>query len=580
MTTLFRLVRALLALLPAWLYGLRLSRRARRAKAIGSLRLNGTLREEVAPRRFSSDEGPPLFSLLRQLRLAGEDASVRGVSLRVGSLAGGWAQIEELRQQVEELRRKGRTVFAYLDRPGHAELFLASACDHVTVAPMASVELVGLRAEVSFFKGTLAKAGVTPHFEAAGEYKSYGETFTRESMSPEAREALDLVLGDIHDGFVAGLAAGRDLTPSRVQELVDGGPYSAEEALEAGLLDAIEYPDAWRRSMRRALGDVVPEPGEPKTGATSRKERHQLVKLGRWLRPNQHLQSLKRAISPKKAVVVLPLEGSIVDGDGPYAPAGRIAPRPTTSILRALRRDEGVGAVVLRISSPGGSGLASDMMWRELKRLARVKPLVVSMGNVAASGGYYLAMAGDEVIADPLTITGSIGVVAGKFDIGELLEKLGIKRDVLSYGKNSGMNSLTRGWTESERERLRAHIEHFYEAFVGKAAACRGVEYDELAKHAEGRIWTGSQALERGLVDGLGTTWDAVRRAAVRAKLGADYDVWLAAPQRPGLLARLRQLPLAGEMRAMARLEEQMGLDLWPVRDGVQARLPYGLTIK
>lgn len=581
MSTLFRLLRALLALLPASFLSWRLRRRSSRSKVIASMRLSGALREQSGSlRSMGGDDSTPLFQLLQLVRLAGEDAAVRGLALRIGGLEGGWAQLQELREEIDTLRRHGRTVFAYLDRPSHSELFLASACDHITIAPLASLDVVGLRAEVTFVRGALEKAGVTPHFEHAGNYKSYGEMFTRDSMSDEHRESLDMVLRGVHEGFLDAVARGRSLDLERVQELVDGGPYSAEEAQEHGLVDDVLYPDAWRRLMRRTLGDVVPEPEESKEGATPKRQRHQLVPLGRFLRPNLMYRRLRRAISPKKAVVVLALDGSIVDSDAPYAPMGRIAARPTTSILKALRQDDRVAAVVLRIDSPGGSGLASDMMWRELKRLSAKKPLVASMGNVAASGGYYLAMAGDEVLADPLTITGSIGVVAGKFEVSELLEKVGVRRDVLSYGANSGMNSLTTGWTAPERERLREHIEMFYAAFVGKAAECRGVEVEELAPHAEGRIWTGTQALERGLIDALGSTQDAVRRAAVRAKLGADYDVWLAEMARPSLLSRLRQLPLTMERRLLSRLEERLQVDLWAPRDGIQARLPFGLRIR
>lgn len=579
MAFLFRFVRAALALLPLWLVTWALARRSRRRKVIGTVFLAGGLRETPSPARsFGPDDGQPLFPLLRRLRRAGEDASVRAVALRIGSLAGGWGQIEELRQEIGELRRRGRTVFAYLDRPGHAELLLASACDHVTVAPLASVELVGLRAEVTFVKGLLDKVGVTPHFEAAGAFKSYGETFTRTSMSDEAREALDLVLGGIHGGLVAGIAEGRDLDTDAVQELVDGGPWSAEEARERGLIDGVAYPDEWRRAMRRELGDVVPEPGESKEGATPRKDRHLLVELRRWMRLRRWEHSLRRMVSPKRGVVVVPLEGSIVDSDAPYGPAGRIAPRPVRSLLRALRTDDDVAAVVLRVDSPGGSALASDMLWHELRRLARTKPLVASMGNVAASGGYYLAMAGDEVLADALTITGSIGVVAGKFDGAALLEKVGLSRDVLSYGAHSGMNSPSRGWTESERERLRAHIAEVYGTFVGKAAACRGVEVDELEPHARGRIWTGTQARERGLIDGVGSLEDAVRRAAVRAKLGADYDVWLAETARPSLLDRVRQLPGTATRGGF----ELLGVDrdwLRAWQGAAQARMPFSLRI-
>ena len=581
MSTIFRLLRALLALLPFWLVTFALARRGRRLKVIASLALHGGLHEDVSPRRtLGGGESRPLFSLLRLLRLAGAEASVRGVSLRIGNLSGGWAQLEELRQAIDELQRRGRTVFAYLDRPSHAELFLASACDHVTVAPMASLDVVGLRAEVSFFRDALAKAGVKPHFEAAGEYKTYAERFTRNGMSEEHRESLDLVLRGVHEGFVAAVSEGRDLSTERVQSLLNEGPYAPEEALEAGLIDAVAYPDEWRREMRRTLGDVVAEPEAPRDGQTPPAERHRLVDLSRWLRMNEWHRRLRRMVSPRKAVVVLPLEGGIVDGDGPYPPPGRIAPRPTSAILRALRRDDSVAAVVLRINSPGGSGLASDMMWHELKRLSRTKPLIASMGDYAASGGYYLAMAGDEVLADSLTITGSIGVVAGKFDISELLDRIGVSRDVLSYGANTGIQSFTQGWTEAERERLRSHIEGFYEVFVRKAAASRGVEPEELLPHAAGRVWTGEQALERGLIDGLGSTWDAVRRAAVAAKLGSDYEVWIAAQARPRLIDRLSKLPFARGLGVVSRLGAELGVDLDPAADPVQARMPFSLTIK
>lgn len=581
-----RLLRRLLGVLfffvPARLLAWRLSRRGRNTRAVLTLRLSGTLSEEHAALRGEGRGWHP--GILEALRQAGEDASVQAIALRIGSLQAGWAQLDEIRTALLELRRKGRKVFAYLDRPGHAEYFLATAADHVAIAPMATLEMLGLRAEVTFFKGALEQAGVTPHFLSAGEYKSYSEIFTREDMSAEHREALDVVLRGIHEAFVAAVAESRGLSVEAVQALVDRGPWTADEAEEQGLIDEVLYPNQWKSAIREELGEEVPEDGAVEEGPDK------LVFVGtfRFLRGHRVLQRLNHLVAPKPKVAVLVAEGSIVESDASQVAHGRIARRPLVSVLRALRKDEDVAAVVLRINSPGGSGLASDMIWHELRRVAKKKPLVASMGSVAASGGYYLAMAADEVLAAPLTITGSIGVVAGKFDAGELLGKLGVTRDVLSYGANSGILSPTQGLTEAEQERLQTQIGAFYDAFVEKAADCRGIEPGQLERHARGRIWTGEQAAERKLVDSTGTLSDAIRRAAVRAKLGPDFETWYAEPPRPGLLDRLQRLPLTNlgartlriESRILDVLDRVLGIALGDRPDPVQARLPFDLRIR
>ncbi len=583
MRLLRRLLGVLLFFVPARLLAFRMDRRARRTRAVLTLRLGGALREERGRR---GDGGSWHAGILDVLQRAGQDASVRAVALRVGSLRAGWGQLDEIRRTLLELRRRGRKVFVYLDRPGHAEIFLATAADHIAIAPMATLEMLGLRAEVTFFKGALEKVGVTPHFQSAGEYKSFSEVFTRDGMSAEHREALDVVLGGIHDAFVAAIAEGRGLDAEAVQALIDRGPWTAEEAEEQSLVDEVLYPDQWKTAIREELGEDVPE-----DGAVSRspKGRHVFSPAHRWLRGWELLRRLTHYVTPRPQVAVLAAEGSIVETDAGEVGAGKIARRPLVSVIRALRKDDDVSAVVLRINSPGGSGLASDMIWRELRRLGRKKPLVASMGSVAASGGYYLAMAADEIVAAPLTITGSIGVVAGKFDISELLAKLGLSQDVLSYGANSGLGSPTQGLTEAEKERLDAQIGAFYDAFVEKAADCRGMEPGQLEKHARGRIWTGSQAARRNLIDGTGTLGDAIRKAAVRAKLGTDYEIWYADPPRPGLLDRLQKLPVPGlrearVVRAESRLFElfdrMLGVVLGERSDPVQARLPFDLRIR
>ncbi len=580
-----RLLGALLFFLPVQVLAWRLDRRGRRKRAVLTLRLAGVLREERGGRR--GDGRGWHAGILDVLQRAGHDASVQAVALRIGSLQAGWGQLDEIRSTLLELRARGRKVFVYLDRPGHAEFFLATAADHVAIAPLATLEILGLRAEVTFFKGVLERAGVTPHFQSAGEFKSYSEVFTREGMSDEHREALDVVLRGIHEAFVAAVAQGRGLEPEAVQALIDRGPFTADEAEEAGLLDEVLYPDQWKTAIREELGEHVPDDGEIKD--PDARGRHVFAPAFRWLRMGRLLRRMNAFVTPRKKVVVLAAEGNIVETDASEVGLGKIARRPLVAALRELRKDEDVAAVVLRINSPGGSGLASDMIWRELRRLRRKKPLVASMGSVAASGGYYLAMAADEVLAAPLTITGSIGVVAGKFDISALLGKLGVTRDVLSYGANTGLGSATEGLTEAERDRLQVQIGAFYDAFVEKAADCRGVDPGTLERHARGRIWTGTQAAERNLIDSTGTLGDAIRKAAVRAKLGTDYEVWYADPSRPGLLDRLQQLPIPGlagarvehaEGRLVELFDQILGAALGERSDPIQVRLPFDLRIR
>ena len=274
------------------------------------------------------------------------------------------------------------------------------------------------------------------------------------------------------------------------------------------------------------------------------------------------------------------LSGAIVGSDEREAPPGRIAWRPTVSLLRALRHDDRCEAVVLRVDSPGGDACASDLIWRELRRLAAKKPVVASMGGFAASGGYYLSMGADWIVAGPQTVTGSIGVVAGKLELSGLLEKLGLKREVLSYGAHTGLHSSSVGLTDGERARFEALVQDIYRGFVSRAADCRGLDYDALDAEAQGRIWTGQQAQERGLVDATGTLDDALAEAARRAHLGLQWEPWYYEQARAGLVARLLRYKQVGSAAAnpaqwLAQLEAEEGRDLRAL-----CRMPCDLQIR
>ena len=559
--------------------------RRARSRTVLRFRVSGVLEDEdgAARRWRAHPQTRTLLELLGDLKAAARDPSVEAVAVRIGRLDAGWAAVDEVRRAVRRLRDKGRRAYAYLEGGGHLEYFLATAFEHVVMPPMASLDVVGLRSEVTFYKGTLDLLGVTACFESAGEYKSFAEPFLRETMSDQFRESLDHVLGDLHRRFVAEVAAARaDLDDAGVQALLDQGPWLAREAQDAGLIDRTLYPDRWPRAIRKEMGDLPPsaevdaddDEGErPRGGDAAAKgpfaagrRKLRFRKASRYLRPWRRIVTLERWASPKPKVAVVLASGPIEDIDDPETAPGVTGWRAVGKTLHALAEDRGYSAVVLRIDSPGGSGPASDLLWREIRRVAKKKPVVASMGNVAASGGYYLSMGADAIVASPMTITGSIGVVGGKFDVSGLLTKAGLRREVLSYGAHTGLFSMSEGLTESERERLRGHMVSFYDEFVGKAAEGRGVEPEELEPHARGRIWTGPQAHDLGLVDEVGDLQDAVDEAARRAGLPPGWETVLVTAPRPGFLRRLRaRLPFAS-----VRVEA----------DWLQARLPYDLRIR
>lgn len=551
--------------------------RRSRARTVLQFRVSGLLEEEHGSVRTlgaTPRANRTVLELLDDLEAAARDPSVQAVAIRIGRLRGGWAQVDEVRQAIARLRAKGRGAFAYVEAGGHLEYYLASACQNIVMPPMASLDLVGLRTEVTFFKGAMDLLGVEACFESAGEYKSFAEPFLRESMSEPFRESLNHVLSDLHGRFVVVAASARGLEPQRLQELLDGGPWMAREARDEGLIDRTLYPDRWARAIRKELGDLPAsadveaddeELAVPR-GPFARAGKLRFKKASSYLRPWARLAWLERKASSAPRVALLLASGRIEDGDEAESPPGVIAWRALSKAIRAAAEDDNVKAVVLRIDSPGGSGGASDLMWRELRRLAKAKPLVASMGSVAASGGYYLAMAAHQIVVAPMTITGSIGVVGGKFDLEGLLAKAGVTREVLAYGKNTGLFSMTAGLTDDERSRLREHLRAFYDEFVVKAAQGRNMPVEELEPHARGRIWTGAQAVELGLADEVGDLHFALGEAARRAGLSPGWVTRVITPPRPGFLRRIRQrLPFA-----------ELGRDA----DWVQARLPYTLRIK
>ncbi len=433
---------------------------------------------------------------LRALERAVEHPATRGVVLHIRDFQWGWATLQEWREAIGRWRAAGNLVVTVLEATGNGGYYLASAADRVLIAPSGEIALLGVGTAMSFFGPALEKVGLRFEVEAAGAYKSFGEQFTRDSPSPENREAMEALIDGLHDELVAAIASSRGLTQDAVQALIDRAPLGADEALEAGLVDTLGYDDTLDELLQELLGDE----GRRVSAAA-------LERLDRWSRWFDGL------FSRLPAVAVVHLQGGVVMGDQPQRGRPAISARDVPPVLDQLKNSPDVKAVVLVVESPGGSALASDIIWRSIELLKREKPVVASLGNVAASGGYYIAAACSEIIARPSTLTGSIGVVGGKLVVGKALERVGVNTHVISRGPNVGVYGIWEGFDEQQRARFRARLKSTYDLFLKRVSDGRRVPVSAIAQVAEGRVWTGSDARQGGLVDHLGGLEHALARA-------------------------------------------------------------------
>jgi protease-4 len=500
---------------------------------------------------------PSLRTFVTALDRAAADKSVKAVLLRVGFLTdAGWARVQELRDAVLRFRKSGKPVYAHIESCGNAEYYLASAADKVYAVPTAIVAVVGLASEVSFFKAGFDKLGVEAQFEGVGEYKNAPNQFTETGFTAPHREQTEALLDSLDRQFVEALAQGRKRTPEQVREWLDGGPYEAKDALRLGLIDELLYRDQVEARIE----------GGARVGASAyaRGSEGTFAGFGR----------------PRIALVYA--QGEIMPGRSVSGPFGETAGSETISAaLREAREDDGVRAVVLRVDSPGGSGAASDVIWREVSETRRRKPVIVSMGDVAASGGYYIAMAGDVIVAQPATITGSIGVFGGKFSLRGLYDKLGIVKETVARGRHATIFSEYRPWDDSEREHMHALMSAFYRDFVGRVAEHRSKTYEQAHQVARGRVWSGAEALANGLVDRLGGLDTALSVAKEKAGIPADQEVTLVAlPARKGLFELLFE-PQEDAALAAALPRDVRRLLHWATRasTGPIARLPFDLRV-
>jgi len=460
--------------------------------------------------------GGPLFGAIaesqyrieQQLERLSRDPNVQELIVHVGNPEIGMARARELSDAIGRVAATGRTVTCHLEEPGNLGYWLAArTCPRLVIAPAGGVDLVGFALEAVFARELLDSIGVTAELMHVGRYKDAADSLTRREMSEESRQAAESLLVDLHRELVEGIAAGRKIEVERAEELVAAGPYSAAAALEAGLVDEIETLGRALEPLReRFPGGVVEDYGR-------RPEKP--LSLGDLFGLLGGRPPAGRPVSAPR-VALMTAVGPIVSGSGQQellAGMELVRDRRLVDALGEAARDPSVKAVVLRIDSPGGSALASDNVWSAIRELAAVKPVIASMGDVAASGGYYMASAATEVFASPTTITGSIGVVGGKLVIGEGLSRIGVEVETVASTERAHLFSPFTPFAEGEREVVLQLMRTAYDLFVDRVAEGRALDRDAVLAAAEGRIWSGFQAREKGLVTTLGTMADAVERA-------------------------------------------------------------------
>jgi protease-4 len=494
------------------------------------LDLTGAIVEDVGSHpveRLMNRRRLALRTLVSRLATAAEDAHVVGLLAKLGATSITLAQAQELADAVARFRAKGKQAIAWAETFGElgrgtTAYVVATGFGELWLQPSGSIGLMGAVAAGMFVRGALDHAQVEPLFSQRHEYKNAPDTFLRTEFSEAHREATGRLVESAYEQVVAAVAAGRRLAPERVRELIDTAPIPASRAQEAGLIDHVGYRDAVREAVERRW------PERPALLYLSRYER-------RWDNVRKAIQSRRPAVGLVEAI------GPIRLGRSKPGPVGRAAGSDTVAAaFRAAVKNESIKAIVFRVNSPGGSYVASDTIWREVCRAREAsKPVVVSMGDVAGSGGYFVAMAADVVVAEPATLTGSIGVFGGKLRTSGLFERLGVNIETLGHGQHALMFSSQTGFSEDEWAKLDEWLDFVYEDFTAKVARGRSMTREAVHELARGRVWTGADAAARGLVDELGGLRRAVEIARERAGLPPDTRLRPVLAVSP--LPRLRQ---------------------------------------
>ncbi len=542
------------------------------------LHLEGDLPErapvELPFEGFGQRTSSTMLEMNAALHKAATDSRIKAVVVEPYGLNVGWGKMEELHSDLEQFARSGKPLYAYLKTPGTREYYVATAASKIYLSPEDMLNLKGLRFELMYFRHTLDKLGVTVDVEHAGKYKDFGDMYTRSDMSPETKEVLNSVMDRLYGDLVKTIGVGRKKSIAEVQDAINNGPLLSSQVQSRGLVDQLCYEDEMFGKLKRDIHTDV-----------------------RKLSERDYVRAFQSETSfssrPKIAFVVA--QGEILRGDPESSSTSGegIESESFDKLLAKVGADSSLKGVIVRIDSPGGESFASDDLWRAMNVLAKKKPVVISMSDTAASGGYYMAMNGSPIIAYPGTLTGSIGVVFGKPNLHGLYDKLGIDKDFISRGRFAGIDSDYQPLDDAEKAKLREGIDDNYHAFVQKVADSRKRPFDQIEPVAQGRVWLGDQAKDNGLVDELGGIDRAVQVIKQRASIGSNEPITLVAyPAKRTLLEMLlsssgTDASITDQLTSLLRLRSASPLPAllrspqvraW-LRGGYLSISPWALTI-
>lgn len=472
------------------------------------INLSGRLIEKSYPDFLSAFfmQQPPLsmYDIWTNMRKAKVDTKIDSILLRLGYVDADWAKINEIRDLVLDFRKSGKKAYAYIEEAYDLdkEYYLATACDKIVLHPEGMLVINGIGGYVPFVKKLLDKIGVEAEVERVEEYKTAYNMFTKDHLTPAHREMMESIYSEIFSLYVETASKARGMTAQDFEKLIDHAFFQGEQAKEAGLVDEVFYEDE--------LLDLI--------GGKNKKVNR--ISHAKYVKTPPSSLGLNKG----KKIALLYGVGPIFTGEGAYSIMGS---RTVVRWIRKARKDDSIKAIVFRVDSPGGSAVASDSIWREVSLAKKEKPFVVSMSDMAGSGGYQVSMAAHKIIAHPQTLTGSIGVIFAKFNMGKLYEKLGISGEKISFGDKSDILTTFRKSTDAERAFLKEMILDTYDNFITKAANDRSMTKEEIDKIGKGRVWTGSQAQKLGLIDDIGDLSKAVQTAKEMAGIPPDEEVAL-----------------------------------------------------
>lgn len=514
-----------------------------RDNSLLALRVSGAL-PDYSPddpfKRFFGGPDQSLTGLVMQFKKAKVDKRIKAVLLDIDMSGAGWGKAEEIRDAIKDFRTSGKPVYAFIELGLNKEYYIATACDKIYVPPPGELFINGLAADVMFFRGSLDKLGVYPDIYQIGKYKSAGDMFTQKEMTDAHREYINSLLDDLFNRYVQTIAEARHKTPDEVKALIDNAPYNGNQAKASGLIDEVAYHDEVEKQMKTMLGYKETDTFLP-------------------------VRAEYRDVSPEslglnegERIAVIYASGEIGSGRSENSPSGgqSIGSDTLSRAVTDAAADKSIKAIVIRVDSPGGSGLASDIIWHAVEAANQKKPVVISMSDVAASGGYYISASAAKIVAQPSTITGSIGVVAGKPVMRGLYDWLGISNEYVMRGKTAGMFRETEKFSDEERVKFEEWIKTtYYQDFVPKVAKGRKKDAQYVDSVGQGRVWTGAQAKDRGLVDEFGGLDRAIEVAKQLANIPADKGVQRVILPYPQTF--LQQLMMSGGDNSNTQVAQQ-----------------------